>query len=99
MEYLQLIDNDEYEREIMPYKYYFEVDDEREVVRAIEFYHSGEVLCFTEQEFYADVVEIVPIPKVEELNQGVWSDCQEAVLISKEIFENQWNKSRPISDL
>ena len=43
-----------------------------------------------EQKIYADVLEITPIPTVEELNAGVWGEEFRAYLIDKADFEKVW---------
>lgn len=47
--------------------------------------------------FYADVLEITPIPTVEELNAGVWGEEFRAYLIDKAEFEMVW-KARCYDD-
>ena len=42
------------------------------------------------ENFYAEVLEIVPIPKVEELNKGIWGTEIRACLIDKEEFDKTW---------
>ena len=49
------------------------------------------------EDFYADVLEITPIPTVEELNAGVWGEEFRAYLIDKADFEKVW-KARCYDD-
>ena len=48
----------------------------------------------TIEDFYADVLEITPIPTVEELNAGVWGEEFRAYLIDKADFEKVWKRKR-----
>ena len=64
------------------------VDNERLVSRAIDVYFDRSTNNV--ENFYAEVLEIVPIPKVEELNKGIWGTEIRACLIDKEEFDKTW---------
>ena len=40
---------------------------------------------------YCDVVEVCPIPTVDELNEKVWGEGFYATIISKGKFDEIWN--------
>lgn len=81
----------EYESDDMPVVYFYEVDltDGRLARRAIEVFADGQ--AERKDDLYLDVVEILPIPTVEELNGNVFGDGFRATTIEKEEFEMIWN--------
>ncbi len=40
---------------------------------------------------YYDVIEVCPIPTVDELNTNIWGEGFYATIISKEEFDKIWN--------
>ena len=69
IEYIQLFM--EYESDDMPMVYFYEVDvnDDRFALRAIEIFVDRTVKFYND--LYCDVVEVCPIPTVDELNEKV----------------------------
>ena len=67
IEYIQLFM--EYESDDMPMVYFYEVDvnDDRFALRAIEIFVDRTVKFYND--LYCDVVEVCPIPTVDELRQ------------------------------
>ena len=89
IEYIQLFM--EYESDDMPMVYFYEVDlnDDRFALREIEVFVNGEVKL--DDNPYDDVIEICPIPTVDELNAKVWGEGFYAAIISREEFNEIWN--------
>ena len=83
----------EYESDDMPVLYFYEVDlaTERLANRAIEIFINRQVKQI--EDLYHGVIEIVPVPTVEELNAKVWGDGFFALEITKEEFEKIWNSA------
>jgi len=93
MEYIKLTDEESCADDGMPYIWFFEVNPQNDRLqeRSIEVDPSGRVQCMTKEEYLDSVIELVPVPTAEELNQGIWGETQHAELISKEQFEALWN--------
>ena len=74
-----------------PDKYFYEVDvnDDRFALRAIEIFVDRTVEFYND--LYCDVVEVCPIPTVDELNEKVWGEGFYATIISKGKFDEIWN--------
>lgn len=89
IEYIQLFM--EYESDDMPMVYFYEVDvnDDRFALRAIEIFVDRTVKFYND--LYCDVVEVCPIPTVDELNEKVWGEGFYATIISKDKFDEIWN--------
>ena len=89
IEYIQLFT--EYESDDMPMVYFYEVDvnDDRFALRAIEIFVDRTVKFYND--LYCDVVEVCPIPTVDELNEKVWGEGFYATIISKGKFDEIWN--------
>lgn len=89
IEYIQLFM--EYESDDMPVVYFYEVDlkDNRFALRAIEVFADRTVKL--ENDLYCDVIEVCPIPTVDEFNTNVWGEGFYATIISKEEFDEIWN--------
>ena len=83
----------EYESDDMPVLYFYEVDlaNERLARRAIEIFINRRVKRI--KDLYHGVIEIVPLPTVDELNEKVWGDGFFALEITKEEFEKIWNSA------
>ncbi len=81
----------EYEVADMPIVYFYEVDlnDDRFALRAIEVFADRTVTIYND--LYCDVMEICPIPTVDELNAKVWGEGFYATIISKDKFDKIWN--------
>ena len=65
--------------------YEIDTDNERLVTRSIDVFLDRTTNNI--EDFYAGVLEIVAIPKVEELNNGIWGTEIQACLIDKDEFE------------
>ena len=89
IEYIQLFM--EYESDDMPMVYFYEVDvnNDRFALRAIEIFVDRTVKFYND--LYCDVVEVCPIPTVDELNERVWGEGFYATIISKGKFNEIWN--------
>ena len=89
IEYIQLFM--EYESDDMPVIYFYEVDlnDNRFALREMEVFADRTVKI--ENDFYHDVIEVCPIPTVDEFNTKVWGEGFYAAIISKEEFDEIWN--------
>lgn len=69
--------------------YEIDTDNERLVTRSIDVFLDRSTNNI--EDFYAEVLEIVPIPTIEELNNGIWGNGIHACLIDKKEFEDTWN--------
>ena len=89
IEYIQLFM--EYESDDMPVVYFYEVDlkDNRFALREMEVFANRTVKI--DNDPYSDVIEVCPIPTVDELNAKVWGEGFYATIISKEEFDEIWN--------
>ncbi len=81
----------EYESDDLPLVYFYEVNlqDNRFILREIEVFIDRTVKL--DDDPYRDVIEMCPIPTVDELNAKVWGEGFYAKIISKEEFEEIWN--------
>ena len=89
IEYIQLFMD--YESDDMPVVYFYEVNlkDNRFALRSIEVFADRTVKL--ENDLYCDVIEVCPIPTVDEFNTKVWGEGFYATIISKEEFDEIWN--------
>jgi len=89
IEYIKLFM--EYESDDLPLVYFYEVNlqDNRFILREIEVFIDRTVKL--DDDPYRDVIEMCPIPTVDELNAKVWGEGFYAKIISKEEFEVIWN--------
>ncbi len=89
IEYIKLFM--EYESDDLPLVYFYEVNlqDSRFILREIEVFIDRTVKL--DDDPYRDVIEMCPIPTVDELNAKVWGEGFYAKIISKEEFEVIWN--------
>ncbi len=89
IEYIKLFI--EYESDDLPLGYFYEVNlqDNRFILREIEVFIDRTVKL--DDDPYRDVIEMCPIPTVDELNAKVWGEGFYAKIISKEEFEEIWN--------
>ena len=81
----------EYESDDLPLVYFYEVNlqDNRFILREIEVFIDRTVKL--DDDPYREVIEMCPIPTVDELNAKVWGEGFYAKIISKEEFEEIWN--------
>lgn len=89
IEYIQLFM--QYESDDIPMVFYYEVDlkDDRFALREIRVFANRAVKL--DDDPYSDVIEMCPIPTVDELNAKVWGEGFYAVIISREEFNEIWN--------
>ena len=89
----------EFEKDSLPVVYFYEVDldNERLSLRDIDVFADRTVK--TDDDPYRDVIEIVPIPTVEELNNGIWGEGFTASLITKKEFDEIWESGIYNGDL
>lgn len=89
----------EYESCDVPIVYFYEVDlnNERLTLRSIEIFADRHLI--KDDDFYHDVIEITPIPTVDELNNKVWGEGFYALLISKDEFYKIWESGVYNGDL
>lgn len=89
IEYIQLFM--QYESDDMPVVFFYEVDlkNNRFCLREIEVFVNGEVKL--DDNLYDDVIEVCPIPTVDELNAKIWGEGFYAAIISREEFNEIWN--------
>lgn len=97
IEYIKLFM--EKESEDMPIIYFYEVDlkDDRFMLREIEVFADRTVKF--DDEPYRDVIEVVPIPTVDEFNAKIWGEGFYATVISKEEFDEIWDSGIYNGDL
>lgn len=81
----------EYESDDMPVIFFYEVDliNERFMIREIEVFADNTVKLIDNP--YYEVIEMCPIPTVEELNENIWGEGFYAINISKEEFYRIWD--------
>ena len=89
IEYIQLFM--EYESDDMPVVYFYEVDlkDNRFALREIEVFADRTVKI--ENALCREVVEVCPIPTVDEFNAKVWGEGFYATFVFKKEFDEIWN--------
>ncbi len=89
IEYIKLFM--EYESDDLPLVYFYEVNlqDNRFILREIEVFIDRTVKL--DDDPYREVIQMCPIPTVDELNAKVWGEGFYAKIISKEEFEEIWN--------
>ena len=89
IEYIKLFM--EYESDDLPLVYFYEVNlqDSRFILREIEVFIDRTVKL--DDDPYRDVIEMCPIPTVDELNAKVWGEGFYAKIIYKEEFQVMWN--------
>lgn len=87
-EYIKIFWNHESTEDPIIIPYEIDTDNERLVTRSIDIFL--ERTANNIEDFYARVLEIVPIPKVEELNNGIWGTEIQACFIDKDEFDETW---------
>ena len=90
IEYIKLFWEGAPEGEPVVILYEIDTDHDRLALRSIDVFPDRRTKNI--EDFYADVLEITPIPTVEELNAGVWGEEFRSCLIDKVEFESVWNK-------
>ena len=90
MEYIKLFWEHDLEDEPTIILYEVNTENERLAERSIDLFRDGRTNPIPD--LYADVIEIVPIPTVEEFNSDIYGEEFRACLISKEEFEKVWNR-------
>ena len=75
----------------MPVVYFYEVDlkDNRFALREIEIFADRTVKI--ENALCREVVEVCPIPTVDEFNAKVWGEGFYATFVFKKEFDEIWN--------
>lgn len=91
MEYIKLFWEDAPEGEPSVILYEVDIGNERLALRSIDIFADGHTHNIAD--LYEGVIEITPIPTVEELNGHVWGEEFHACLMEKAEFEFTW-KSR-----
>ncbi len=89
-EYVKLHWKHDFEDEPVFIFYEVNIDGERLAKRSIEFFKNGKTKNI--DDLYEGVIEITPIPRVEEFNSGIWGEEFFASLVTEEVFENVWNE-------
>lgn len=91
IEYMQLFMK--YESADMPVVYFYEVDlnNDRFALRAIEVFANRTIKIYND--LYRDVIEMCPIPTVDEFNAKIWGEGFCANLISEDKFDEIWSAS------
>lgn len=87
-EYIKLFWNEEPEGEPLVILYEVDIENERLALRSIDIFadrHTHNIA-----DLYDGVIEIVPIPTVEEFNAHIWGEEFHACLIEKTEFETLW---------
>ena len=89
IEYIKLFM--EYEHENVPVVFFYEIDlcNNRLTIREIEVYSDRQVKLIDDP--YRDVIEVTPVPTVDELNAKIWGNGFFATAISKMEFDEIWN--------
>lgn len=88
MEYIKVFWKDAPKEEPPVILYEVDTNNERLALRSIDIFtdrHTHNI-----NDLYDGVIEIVPIPTVEELNSNVWGEEFYACLINKSEFEDMW---------
>ena len=92
MEYIRVHWKHDFEDE--PIFIFYEIcsDNERLAKRSIDVFRNGQTKNI--DDLYDGAIEITPIPSAEEINEGAFGEEFSASLITKEMFENIWNKAK-----
>lgn len=88
-EYIKLFWEHEPDGEPVIILYEVNLDNERLALRFIDIFADGHSRNIND--LYEGVIEITPIPEIEEFNAHVWGDEFHACLISREEFEKIWD--------
>ena len=88
MEYIKLFWKNAPEGEPPVILYEVDTANERLALRSIDIFADGHTRNI--DDLYDGVIEIVPIPTVEELNAHVWGEEFHACVMEKAEFEDIW---------
>ena len=88
MEYIKLFWENAPEGEPPVILYEVDTESERLALRSIDIFADGHTRNI--DDLYDGVIEIVPIPTVEELNAHVWGEEFHACVMEKAEFEAIW---------
>ena len=88
MEYIKLFWEGAPEGESPVILYEVDTEKERLALRSIDIFADGSTRNIPD--LYDGVIEITPIPTVEELNAHVWGEEFHACIIEKTEFESIW---------
>ena len=88
MEYIKLFWEDALEGEPPVILYEVDTEKERLALRSIDIFADGSTRNIPD--LYDGVIEITPIPTVEELNAHVWGEEFHACIIEQAEFESIW---------
>ncbi len=89
MEYIQLFWEHDLTDEPTSILYEVNTENERLAERSIDIFRDGQIHKIPD--LYADVIEITPIPTVEEFNSDEYGEEFRASQITREHFEKMWN--------
>ena len=89
MEYIKLFWEHDLEDEPTAILYEVNAENERLAERSVDIFRDGSTKNISD--LYAGVIEILPIPTVEEFNAGVYGEEFGACQITKEEFEKIWS--------
>lgn len=88
-EYIQLFWEHELDNEPKVILYEVNLENERLALRSIDIFANR--ITSNIDDLYKDVIEIVPIPTVEEFNSHIWGKEFFARLITEKEFEEVWD--------
>ena len=88
LEYIKLFYEHQNNEEPVIILYEVNLDDERLAMRSIDIFADGHTNNI--DDLYDGVIEILPIPTVEEFNMHIWGEEFNACCISQAEFEAIW---------
>lgn len=88
MEYIKLLWRHHYDDEPIVILYEVDLENERLAASSIEIFSDGKTKNITD--FYKDVIEIVPIPTIDEINFGEYGEEFFACLMNEEDYRKVW---------
>lgn len=88
MEYIKVFWEHDLEDEPTSILYEVNTQNERLAERSIDIFRDGRTKNIPD--LYAGVIEITPIPTVEEFHSGTYGEAFHACQITKEEFEKIW---------
>ncbi|MDE6052795.1 MAG: hypothetical protein K2G55_03340 [Lachnospiraceae bacterium] len=89
MEYIKLLWEHDLADEPTSILYEVNAENERLAERSIDIYRDGRTNHISDP--YAGVIEITPIPTVEEFNSNIYGEEFRACQITKEEFDRIWD--------
>ena len=90
MEYVKLFWLDAPKGEPVVILYEVNVDNERLALRSIDIFRDRHTHNIND--LYEGVIEIIPIPTIDEFNNHIWGEEFYASLISQDEFETTWER-------